>query len=225
MDKMKQWVALATLAAVAILAGGWFLVISPKRADAAALQTDAANKRVSNQQLTTQLAMLKAQAKDLPKQQAKLAAVAAKIPDSPAEPALVRALTDAADEAGVELISISPGSPTAVSAAPAATTTTAAGATTPTGAVGAASVGSLQAIAVNLNVVGGYFQVAQFLDRLENLSRAFKVSSFALAPGLNPVKKGQLQTAVDNGSSLSATIVGSVYMASGRTAYSATTGK
>ena len=35
MDKLKQMVALALVAALAIAAGGWFLLVSPKRKEAA----------------------------------------------------------------------------------------------------------------------------------------------------------------------------------------------
>ena len=35
MDKAKQWIALAAVAVIAILAAGWFLVVSPKRSEAA----------------------------------------------------------------------------------------------------------------------------------------------------------------------------------------------
>src|SRR3954452_8947094 len=122
---MKQWVALAAVAALVILAGGWFLLVSPKRSDAAALREQADNKARSNQVLTTKLAELKAKAKELPAQQAALAAVASKIPNNSAMPTLIRALNAAADDPGVELVSMAPGAAQAVAAAaPAATTAT-----------------------------------------------------------------------------------------------------
>src|SRR4051812_23654652 len=120
MDKMKQWIALSVVAAVAILAGGWFLVVSPKRADAAALRDEAATQEHANQALNIELTRLKAQAKGLPAQQARLAAVAAKIPSNSAMVPLVLALNKAASDVGVELVSIAPGVATPVGAAPAA---------------------------------------------------------------------------------------------------------
>jgi type IV pilus assembly protein PilO len=226
MNKLKQWVALTLVGILAVLAAGWFLLISPKRSEAADLRSQAAAKLSANQQLMTQLAMLKAQAKGLPAQQAKLAAVAAKIPDNAALPAMVRALTKAAAAAGVELVSIAPGLPTPV-AAPASTAvvpSAAAGqngssaatskAVVP-GAAAASSAAGLQAISLSLNVVGGYFQLEQFLDRLEGLSRAFKVTAFTLAPGANPVKAGAATANLDTGSSLLGVVTGSVYVSSG----------
>ena len=177
MDKMKQWIALTVVGALAILAAGWFLVVSPKRSHASELRTQASEQERANAQLQTQLATLKAQAKALPAQQAKLAAVAAKIPNNSALPTLVRALNDAADNVGVELVSVAPGPVTAVATAPAAAVTTAASGTAAVPAASSA-VGALQSIPMTLNVVGGYFQVAEFLDRLESLQRAFKVTGF-----------------------------------------------
>jgi Tfp pilus assembly protein PilO len=216
MDKMKQWIALTVVGALAILAAGWFLVVSPKRSHASELRTQASEQERANAQLQTQLATLKAQAKALPAQQAKLAAVAAKIPNNSALPTLVRALNDAADNVGVELVSVAPGPVTAVATAPAAAVTTAASGTAAVPAASSA-VGALQSIPMTLNVVGGYFQVAEFLDRLESLQRAFKVTGFNLAPGLNPVKLSASQPSVDTGKSLTASISGMVFESTGAT--------
>lgn len=236
MDKLKQWVALTVLGVVVILAAGWFLLVSPKRSDASDLNAQAAAKQSANAMLITKLATLKAQAKDLPKQQAALAAVAAKIPDNPAMPALIRSLSSAAASAGVELVSIAPATATVVQTArtgAATVTPAAAGAPVSTSAAGAATVarptgagaggtaaalgaGTLSSISVTLNVVGGYFQVEQFLDGLESLQRAFKVGSISMAPGDNPVKPHTGTPAATTGRSLTAAITGLVYLAPGR---------
>ena len=238
MDKLKQWVALTVVGVLAIGAAGWFLLVAPKRSEAAEVRTQTAAKISANSALQTQIAMLKAQAKQLPQQQAKLAAVAAKIPDTPALPGLIRALTDAADESGVELISLAPSVPAVVAAPvkPAAVTAPAAGtpvstgaaATTPTTPVAPAGLaGTLQSISLAVNVVGGYFQVEQFLDRVENLTRAMKVTSVTMAPGANPVKPAAGQATADSGRVLNTTLTGLVYMATGRptTAAPAVAGK
>jgi Tfp pilus assembly protein PilO len=221
MDKLKQWVALTLVAVVAIVAAGWFLLISPKRSEAAAVRTDAASVVAANQGLELQLATLKAQAKQLPAQQAKLAAVQAKIPDNPALPALIRALAQAADKAGVELVSLAPGTPALVVAPVAGTPVAAPAAGTAVTPVTAAplgtAAGTLSSISVTVSVVGGYFQVEQFLDMIEGLTRAMKVTTFSLVPGTNPVKKVVGQ-ALANASTLNATINGVVYLASGRLA-------
>ena len=129
MDKLKQWIVLTVVGCMAVLAAGWFLLISPKKAEAADLVAQTASQEATNDGLRTQLEVLKAQAKDLPKKQAELARVQAKIPDDPALPTLIRALTGAAADAGVELVSVTPGAPVAAEAVP--------GTTGPEGAAGA----------------------------------------------------------------------------------------
>jgi Tfp pilus assembly protein PilO len=248
-SKMKQWVALTAVGCLAVLAAGWFLLVSPKRGDAAAIRDEVASQNTTNSSLQTQLAMLKAQAKTLPAQQAKLALVAAKIPDNPALPALIRALSKAADDAGVELVSLAPGQPaTVVAAAPAApapgatTTGPAAGSGAAVGAQAAGlgttskpagapvtlgsttagassfSPGVLTSIPLTINVVGGYFQVEQFFDRVEQLARATKVTGFTMVPGANPMKPstGAAAQQVDTGKTLTTAVTANVYMAPGR---------
>ncbi|MDP9436510.1 MAG: type 4a pilus biogenesis protein PilO, partial [Actinomycetota bacterium] len=117
MDKLNQWIALTVVGCLAVLAGGWFLLVAPQRAEAEALRAQAAAQDGTNSTLRTKLAVLKAQAKDLPKKQAELAAVAAKIPGGPELPALIRALDAASADAGVDLMTIAPGAPVPVGAA------------------------------------------------------------------------------------------------------------
>ena len=221
--KMKQWVALAAVAVLVILAGGWFLLVSPKRSDAASLNSQAADRQRANEMLLGDIARLKAEAKDLPKQQAKLAAVAAKIPNNGALPTLIRSLNAAAADTGVELVSMAPTPPTAVAVAPAAVP--AGGTTAAVAATGANAVGTLEQIGVTLNVVGNYFQVAEYLDRLENLTRAFRVTTLAVVPGQNPVKAPEGQPSTDSGKILTATITGQVFQTAGATTSSLTTAK
>lgn len=211
MDKLKQYVVLTVLGSVMILAAGWFLLVSPKRGEASALREQAASQVSANAQLGAKLQVLKAQAKALPREQAKLAAVAAKIPDNPALPALIRALTTAAQSAGVELVSVTPSAPTAATTAPATGTATAA---KPGVAASSSSAGQLGVIPVAINVVGGYFQVEQFMSALENLPRSMRVTNLALVPGTNPVKP--TKTPAEDGKSLNTTITAQVFMATNR---------
>jgi type IV pilus assembly protein PilO len=223
MEKLKQYVVFTVLGCLLVLAAGWFLLVSPKRSDAAALRTQAASQVSANAQLENQLQVLKAQAKDLPKQQARLAAVAAKIPDNPALPAMIRALTGASTAAGVELVSVTPSAPVAVAAA-APTAVVQAGSTkSAAAAVAPNAAGVLTSIPVALNVVGGYFQVEQFVANLESLPRSLRVSNITMAPGLNPVKATATSANVADGRSLTTTITGQVFMAANRPAATAVT--
>lgn len=227
MDKLKQYVTLTVLGAVVIMAAGWFLLISPKKTEAADLQEQTASQVSANSVLATQLQVLQAQAKDLPKKQADLARVAALIPDNPSLPALIRAITAASTSAGVEFVSVTPSAPALVAvAAPVAPVAApvegeavpaegeAAPAAAPAAPV-APAAGELAAIPVTLNVVGTYFEVQQFLANLEDLPRALRVTNLTVAPGASPTA-GDTTSGVDNGSSLTSTITGSVFMAAGR---------
>jgi Tfp pilus assembly protein PilO len=219
MDKLKQYVALTVVGCLAVMAAGWFLLVSPKRTEAAELRETAATQVSANKALATQIEVLKAQAKSLPREQAKLAAVAAKIPDSRAMPALIRSLTVAAEDAGVELVSLAPGA-SALVAPPAAAAPVAkagaddeGGATKPKAPRAAApsGAGQLATIPVTLNVVGGYFQVQQFLSNLEELKRAMRFTTVTLVPGANPVKPAPT-TPIEDGRSLNATLTGQIFM-------------
>ena len=219
MDKLKQWIAFTVLGAVVIVAGGWFLLVSPKKGEAAGLDEQVVGQEGANSLLRTQLTVLQAQAKELPKKQAELAAVAAKLPDNPSLPALIRAITAASTSAGVVFVSVTPGAPVAsvVAApvapaapapaggapAPAAQAVAPAGPAAPAAgapaapAVGTPAVaatggvaGQLASIPVTLNVVGDYFEIEQFLANLENLPRALRVITLAMTPGLAPSAAG-----------------------------------
>ena len=219
MDKLKQWVTLTVLGSVVILAIGWLLLVSPKKGEAADLHEQATTQVVANATLETQLQVLRAQAKELPKKQAELAQVAAKIPDNPSLPSLIRALTAASTSAGVDFVSVTPGPPAAVAAAAAAAQPQAAAAataqTTPTAAAAKGAAGTLATIPVALNVVGDYFAVAQFISNLENLPRALRITALTLAPGISPSAAQDTGASTEQGRSLTTTITGTVFVATG----------
>lgn len=223
MDKLRQWVTLTVLASVVLLAAGWFLLVSPKKGEASDLQAQAAQQVSANAALETQLQVLRAQAKDLPKKQAELASVAAKIPDNPSLPSLIRALTEASTSSGVDFVSVTPGAPVApvvtvpVQAQIAEPTTAQTTPVAPAAPTAAGAAGSLATIPVALNVVGDYFDIAQFVANLENLPRALRVSNVTMAPGVSPTAVQKAGGAsVEDGRSLTTTLSGSVYMAVNR---------
>lgn len=218
MDKMKQWVVLAVVGVLVVMVGGWMFLVSPKRSAAADLQSQASAADVRNTQLRSQLQMLQAQQKLMPKYEAQLAQVMTKIPDNPALPALIRSLTDAADKANVELVTMAPATPvdyqTSAGAAPAAVTAApVAGAPAATAAPAAGAAG-LKVITLSLNVVGGYFETENFFNQIESISRALKVTGFTMAPGADPMKAGTTGASsnVDDGRVLTTTMTASVFM-------------
>ena len=222
MDKLKQWIALSVAGAVAIVAAGWFLVISPKRGEAAELRAQADEQVSANATLRTQIEMLKAKSRDLPKEQARLAGVAAKIPNNPGLPTLVRSLLEASTSSGVELVSITPGQPVVAAAAPPAGQPQPAGQPEPAAqaapqpaAPPANGLGQLASIPVAINIVGDYFEVARFVGQLESMPRALRVNNLTLTPGASPTNKKVDAAELAEGNSLSTTISGTVYMTAG----------
>ena len=226
MNKRHKLVAFAVLGSLVVLLAGWSLLVSPKRSQAAELRIQAAEQLSVNQALEIQLSQLKTQAATLPKQQAKLAAVAARIPTTRALPALIRALNRAAHGAGVELLSIAPGSttllaPTAVTpVAVVAPASPATGKTTPAKAAkpAPADAGQLAQLPVTMTIVGGYFQVEQFLAALEGLPRSLRLTGVTMAPGTNPLAPatGTAPAPTEPGKTLSTSISAVVFMAVNR---------
>lgn len=201
MSMTRRWSLLAALLIAGILAASWFLLVSPKRSEAADLHDQAVQQAASNVALVQQLNQLKAESLDLPKQQAKLAVYRTRIPDNPALPTLIRELTAASTKVGVEIDSMSPGTPTLVAGVvtpvvATGTTTTDAAATdstttdsattdsaTAASATPAPAASALYEVPVKLEVSGSYFEVEQFVNKLEGLRRSFLVTGFVLTTG------------------------------------------
>jgi len=198
MTKMRQWTLLAAVAALAILAGGWFLLVSPQRSKASDLRSQVATQQSTNDGLQNQLTALQAQHKDVPKVQAELAKLASQMPGNPALPTLIRQLSSAADDSGVDLVSMQPSPPQVVQSATAArSATTATSSGTAAGATSTAptqNVGQLASIGLEIHVNGNYFQIEQFLSNLEALRRSLLVEGLDVTPG-NPTGPAATSTA------------------------------
>ncbi|MCW2620790.1 MAG: hypothetical protein JWL64_392 [Frankiales bacterium] len=197
MDKLKQWVAIAVVAVLAVVAGGWFLLIAPKRSEAADLGNQAAQTEAKNATLAVSLAELKARDKELPKKRAELAAFDRQIPGTVGMPTLIRSFTTMADTSGVELLGITP-SPAAPSADKATGT-----------------AGTLLDVSVSLQVVGSFAQIQQFEVLIETLPRVLRTTNTVLAPGKNPLtatSDTNPNAAVD-GKTIIGTITAHVYVA------------
>jgi type IV pilus assembly protein PilO len=216
MTKSRQWVIGAAVLALLVLVAGWFLLVSPKRSKAAELKTETASQQSANQTLQMQIAQLKARVKDLPKEQALLAEIAGKLPSDPALPSLIRDLSKAADDADVTLVSLTPGQPALMQAAPIAQpaakpATAAGGATSGTPAAPAANVGQLAMIPLTISVTGGFFQVEQFISNLESLNRALMTTGLEAAPGGAP-SSSQASGSTSGPNTLAVSLTSRVFM-------------
>ena len=129
-----------------ILAAALLLLVRPTKQATAAANADRDTAVAESQSLRDQiraLEPLKANEADL-RARARLAQ--AEFPATPALPSLIDALQDAAGQAGVDLANVSPSPPKASTIRP-----------------------ELAEISTNLSVKGGYFEIQDFLVRLEDL--------------------------------------------------------
>ena len=69
MTMTRRWAIGTAIAAVVILAAGWFLLVKPQKAKVSDLHTQTASQEQQNQLLLTQISALQAEQKELPKQQ------------------------------------------------------------------------------------------------------------------------------------------------------------
>ena len=175
---MRQWTLLTVLGVAVILIGGYMLLVKPKSDEAAELRASAEAQLIANRRLQQDIKRLNEQARDLPRQQAKLAAFGQRIPANPALPSLIRSLTDAADRAGIELVSLAPSPPIAVEGAAPATPAPGAAAAPGRSAAAPAAGDPLYAIPINVVIRGGFIQVQQFFSNVEDLTRTFTVNKF-----------------------------------------------
>jgi len=205
MTKLRQLWLLTALGSLAALAGGYFLLVSPQANKAAALRGETESQQQVNAKLQSQIQMLNRQKKDLPAQQAELAKFASKVPDNPAMPSVIRAVSDAADNAGVELRALSPSLPVLV--------TSSAGKGAATVQATAPGGMALAQIPISIKVVGGYAQISQFLSEVEGLPRAFLITGLNVKPDVEPVKgeKNAGGTAVES-NLLSADLTSQIFM-------------
>jgi Tfp pilus assembly protein PilO len=210
MSMTRRWSLLTAVLIVGIMAASWFLLVSPKRSTASELRGKATAQQVTNDGLVQQLNELKAQSLDLPKQKAQLAVLHKQIPDNPALPTLIRDLTAAGNKVGVQVVSMKPSTPvasTVTAAVPVAGAATAA----------ASTAAPLYLLPLQLEITGSYFELEQFINKLEGMQRTFLLTAFDLklggtaapAPGATASSSTATATATDE---LTLNLTGSVFL-------------
>ncbi len=119
--------------------------------------------------LQVQLERLRELQRQEPQLRAQFARLQDALPDDPRLPDFILQVQEAANLAGIDFLSITPSLPAAF---------------TPPGAMQPPpEAAQLQAISVSISVTGTYFEVEDFIIRLERLQRAVRIGSFTLAPG------------------------------------------
>ncbi len=174
-----------------------FVAILPKMKQVTQRQDELEAAQQQEQFLLAELQRLQDVRGQLPEVRRRLAKFNQKVPGTADLPGLIRLLQNAADASNLSFFSIKPGDPTPVgAAAPVLPTVAPSPDATPTvPPVVTAPTGEASVISSEVVIVGFFFDIDQFLFRLENLPRAAKVITVSITPGPNQNElPGELQT-------------------------------
>jgi Tfp pilus assembly protein PilO len=164
-SRTSRWSLGTALLCVVLLAASWFLLIGPRRVEAADVHDQAMQANDRAQVLQQELVQLKSDYAGLSKKKAELKAIKAQLPPDADVPSLVRTLQDYAGRAGVSIDSITPGAPVVLA---------------PDGSVAAnasATAGSVVSLPLAIAITGQYFENSLFVKYLQTqLTRSFLIS-------------------------------------------------
>lgn len=144
----RSQILLTALGAVLVVALFYVLLFQPARDDLADLESQIASERQTQAELQSEINRLRAVREEAPEVEAELAAAESIVPRDAALPAALRQLQSAADESGITLESVTTSRPQTIEEAP----------------------DGLSSITVSTNLLGGYFQLVDFLRRIEDPS-------------------------------------------------------
>lgn len=162
-------VALLLIAAVS-----WTFVIGPEVSRLSTVRTQIQDTRDQNDVLGVQLARLVKQSRDLEDVRRTAEALAAKFPPTADQPGLFEAVTEAAVDAGIGAGGVT----TLAPSPPAVGGDVAAG-----GPAQPAGRGQLARQAVSISIEGSYKETLRLLDNLEQMPRAYLVTSVSVTGG------------------------------------------
>lgn len=178
----RSQVILSIVAALLVVVLFYVLAFQPQRDRVAEIEDEIAAEQTQQTQLTNEINRLRSVREQAPEVEAELAAAEAVVPRDAALPSALRQLQLAADESGTVLQTVSTSRPAAVEGGP----------------------DGLASIDVSLQLVGGYFQVVDFLRRVEDPSitpRGLTWSSATVSrndyPELTVSLSGDLYTTID----------------------------
>lgn len=156
---MSRRALLVALGAALVLLVMWFLLLwGPQGGKLDDAREREAAAESENSQLELQVARLEAAQDRAPELAADLEELRRAVPDDPELAQFILDANEAASDSGVEFLSIAPGVPDR-------------------------GDGLLPpVITLQINVSGGYFEVLDYLDRLEDLPRIVVVDSLTLTP-------------------------------------------
>jgi hypothetical protein len=159
---------LTLVAAIAATAAFWFLALTPKREEAAKLDTDIAAKQSQLDQSVAQLAGYEKAKRNYKVNYTTMTRLGKAVPADDDVRSLLVQINDAASRANVEFQAINVGGGSSPAPDPSATGTATPGALAPPpGTVKVGSAG-FSAMPFSFGFEGSFFQLSDFFDRLEN---------------------------------------------------------
>jgi Tfp pilus assembly protein PilO len=164
---------LGALSLLLVTGSGWMFAVGPETATLDEVRAQIENARSQNQLLTAQLVTLRKQQENLDQTRATARAVAERFPATADQPGLFRAVTAAATDAGIgakDVTALTPTPPTI-------------GAVDPAGGVQLSTDASSAELArqtVTVSVEGSYDETARLIENLEQMPRAYLVTSVTL---------------------------------------------
>jgi Tfp pilus assembly protein PilO len=150
----NRTVTVGVLAAVLIVAAWWMFLFSPARSDASKVDTEVKAAKAKSLSLETEKKQLEDLEKRAPEIEADRDRLRNAVPDQPDLATFIEQANQLGVDTGVTWVSVSPTEPAAGTAA-----------------------GTIQ---VALQVTGGYYQVLDYLNRLESIPRLVVVDQVSL---------------------------------------------
>lgn len=162
---MRRNIIIFVLIMLAVLVAWYFLIFTPQsnKIDETAAAADGAEQQA--RALRLEVERLRELEKQAPQLRERAAKADTAIPGDPQLAQFILQVQEAADASGVDWVSVAPTPP---AAPPEAATPDAR---------------AVLEVILEMSVEGGYFQVQDFITRLETLSRAVKVAKVALTSG------------------------------------------
>jgi Tfp pilus assembly protein PilO len=155
----------------------WYFVLwSPAQSKLSDVRKKQETARQDQDTLRAQLGRLQALQTQEPKFRSELARLQDSLPPDPRLPDFILQIQEAASLAGVQLLTLSPSLPAPYSPPSLAGAGAAAPTTTTTGG------GQLQSISVSITTTGMFFDIEDFMVRLEHLRRAMRIGNLTLSP-------------------------------------------
>ncbi len=158
--------AIGAVVVVAVVLGWFFLFFSPAGDKLDDLDTDLSEAQSEEAALTSQLDSLRRLEAEAPAREAALRRLNAAVPEQPDLDVFILEANEIAGLAGVDWLSVSP---------------------TPPAAGGAAGV---SVISLSIEIQGGFFQVLDYINRLEGLERLVITDGLNISAGAGDTAAG-----------------------------------